>query len=129
MNENRIRVRLEPEMTPVRLEDKMDLHAQIDVEVDAHLTGLAVFGMVAIAVGVLSILMGSIFFVSGYPDKYHATDGVSIQDSHNFIETVVLLMGSGVVLLFFGASAFFYGRTVLGSGHLDQFTDSDVEVE
>ncbi len=129
MNENRIRVKLEPQMTPVRLDDKMDLHAQIDVAVDSHLTGLAVFGMVAIALGVLSILIGSVYFVSGYPDKYHATNGVTIDDSHNFIETVILLTGTGVVLLFFGASAFFYGRTVLGSGSLDQFTDSDVEVQ
>ncbi len=129
MNENRIRVRLEPEMTPVRLEDKMDLHAEIQVAVNSHLTGLAIFGMVAIAVGVLAMLVGAVYFTSGYPDKYHATAGVSIGDSHNFIETVVLLTGSGVVLLFFGASAFFYGRTVLGSGSLDQFTDSDVEVQ
>jgi len=39
------------------------------------------------------------------------------------------MTGAGVVLLFFGASSFFYGRTVLGSGSLDQFTDSDVEVQ
>ncbi|MES2154299.1 MAG: hypothetical protein V4510_04110 [bacterium] len=129
MNENRIRVRLEPEMTPVRLEDKMDLHAEIQVAVDSHLTGLAVFGMVAIAVGILGIVAGAVYFVSGYPDKYHAANGVTVADSHNFIESIVLLMGSGIVLLFFGASAFFYGRTVLGQGSLDQFTDSDVEVQ
>lgn len=130
MNENRIRVKLEPQLTPVRLEDKMDLHAEIQVAVDSHLTGLAIFGLVSLAVGILAFLAGAFMFAFGYPDPWYASFGSSTWgESRALIKGVVLFAASGVILLFLGTSTFFYGRTVLGSGSLDQFTDSDVEVE
>lgn len=128
-NDNRIRVRVEPEMTPIRLEDRMDLNSEIKVAVDSHLKGLAVAGLFAITVGTLMVLAGSIYFTLGYPDLYHASNGYTILESHTFIERVVEVLAAGVILLFGGTSAFFYGRLVLGSGHLDQFTTQALEVE
>jgi hypothetical protein len=128
MTENRIKVKVEPEMTPIRLEDRMDLNSEIKVAVGSHLKGLAVVGLVAIALGTLLVLAGSIYFTLGYPDLYHATRGYTILESHTFIERVVEVLAAGVILLFGGTSAFFYGRLVLGSGHLDQFsTNAEVE--
>jgi hypothetical protein len=130
-DDNRIRVKLEPEMQPVRYEDRMDLNSEIDVGVDTHMKGLGVAGLVAIAAGVLCILVGAIFFILGYPQDWIASisDTGKYAASRALIERVVLFLGFGITLLFFGVSAFFYGRTVLGSGHLDQFSTKEVEVE
>ncbi len=129
-DDNRIRVRLESEMQPVRYEDRMDLNSEIDVGVDTHMKGLGVAGLVAIAVGVLCVLIGSVLFTLGYPQDWYASIASDRWGaSRALIERVVLFLGGGIVLLFFGTSAFFYGRTVLGSGHLDQFTTKEVEVE
>lgn len=129
MTENRIKVRVEPEMTPIRLEDRMDLNSEIKVNVGSHLRGLAVVGLLAIALGTLLVLSGSIYFTLGYPDLYHATHGYTVTESHTFIERVVEVLAAGVILLFGGTSMFFYGRLVLGSGHLDQFSTQALEVE
>lgn len=130
MNENRIRLKLEPQLTPVRLEDKMDLHAEIQVAVDSHLTGVAFFGLACLGLGILSLLVGTIMFAFGYPNPWYSSFGQANWDeSRALIKQVILLCASGIVLLFLGASTFFYGRTVLGSGSLDQFTDSNVQVE
>jgi hypothetical protein len=128
MTENRIKVKVEQELTPIRLNDRMDLNSEINVAVDSHLKGIAVAGLAAIALGTLLVLAGSIYFTLGYPDLYHATHGYTVQESHTFIERVVETLAAGVVLLFGGTSSFFYGRLVLGSGHLDQFsTQAEVE--
>lgn len=128
-NDNRIRVRVEPEMTPIRLEDRMDLNSEIKVAVDSHLKGLAVAGLVAIALGTVLVLAGSIYFTLGYPNPYHSGNGFTVEQSFRFIERVVEILAAGIILLFGGTSAFFYGRLVLGSGHLDQFSTQALEVE
>lgn len=128
MSENRIKVKVEPEMTPIRLEERMDLNSEIKVSVGSHLKGLAVVGLGAIALGTVLVLAGSVYFTTGYPDLYHAAGGHTVAESHAFIERVVEILAAGVILLFGGTSAFFYGRLVLGSGHLDQFsTQAEVE--
>ncbi|MFO1533195.1 MAG: hypothetical protein ABR562_05800 [Thermoplasmatota archaeon] len=126
MSENRIRVRVEPELTPTRLEDKMDVNAEIDVGVDTHLKGLGVAGAVCVGVGFVALLAAALMFLFGYPTPWYGTaaDGEHVA----YVKTVVLLGASAVVFLFFGTSAFFYGRTVLGSGHMDQFATSAVEI-
>jgi hypothetical protein len=126
MTENRIRVKVEPELTPVRLEDKMDVHAEIDVGVESHLKGLGVFGAVLATVGALLIVVAAIMFAFGFPTPWYG----SIDDAgHNaFVKAVVITAAAGVTFLFVGTSAFFYGRTVLGSGHLDQFATTAVDV-
>lgn len=118
MSENRIRVHIEPELTPTRLEDKRDLNAEINVAVDSHMTGLAIFGLVALVLGVLSALVGLLIFGAQYPSD----------TPRQVIKQVVLFLGAGIVLLFLGTSSFFYGRTVLGSGRLDQFATKELEV-
>ncbi|HUR60834.1 MAG TPA: hypothetical protein VM286_00525 [Candidatus Thermoplasmatota archaeon] len=128
-SDNRIRVRVEPEMTPIRLEDRMDLNSEIKVAVDSHLKGLAVAGLVAIALGTLLLLVGCIYFTFGYPDLYRGNAPYTFAEATTFIERVVEALAAGVILLFGGTSAFFYGRLVLGSGHLDQFTTQALEVE
>lgn len=129
-DDNRIRVRLEPEMQPVHYEDRRDLNSEIDVGVETQTKGLGVAGLIAIAVGVVCLIIGAVFFTLGYPEPWYAS--ISDSDwleSRALVERVYLFLGAGIVLLFFGTSAFFYGRTVLGSGHLDQFTTNEVEVE
>ncbi|MEA3190879.1 MAG: hypothetical protein QOD77_1461 [Thermoplasmata archaeon] len=118
MSENRIRVNIQPELTPTRLEDRRDLNAEINVAVDSHMTGLAVFGVVALVLGVLSALVGLVIFGVQYPSAA----------PREVIKQAVLFLGSGIVLLFLGTSSFFYGRTVLGSGRLDQFATKELEV-
>ena len=129
MSENRIRVNLQPELTPTRLEDKvdkMDVNAEIDVGVNTHVKGLGMAGIACIVAGALAVLVASVMLAFGYPTPWI---GAPDDGGHTaFVKGVVLTAASGVVLLFFGTSAFFYGRTVLGSGQLDEFTSSNVEV-
>lgn len=117
LDDNRIRVKFQPELTPVRLQDRMDVKAEIDVGVDTHLKGVGVAGAVAAGTGLLAILVALTMLAFGYP-----------YPDLSFVKSVVLLAAAGVILLFLGASAFFYGRTVLGSGHLDEFSTTDVPV-
>lgn len=122
VRDNRIHLRVEPQLTPVRLEDKMDVNAEIKVAVDASLTGLGVAGIILLGLGSLCVLVGSILLGLGYPSPWYASiDSASWGESRDLIERVILFFGSGVLLLLLGTSMFFYGRTVLGSGHLDRF--------
>jgi hypothetical protein len=127
-DENRIRVRMQDELTPVRREERVDLNAEIKVDVDSHLKGLAVAGLAAIGLGTILLLAGAIMFTLGYPETYHGCGGACIPESHTFILWVVELLAAGIILLFVGTSSFFYGRTVLGSGHLDQFSTQEIQV-
>jgi hypothetical protein len=119
MNENRIKLRVEPEMTPVRMDDKLDLNAEIKVKVDSHLTGLGIFGLVMIAVATVLLLAGSILFSVAFPEKWYAQT-VSYDTSRTIIRAVVLMLGAGVVSLFLGTASYFYGRTVLGCRHPEE---------
>ena len=120
---NRIHVRVEPELTPIRLEDRrMGVHAEIDVKVNSRLTGLGILGVFAISLGALLLLVACLTFAFGYPEKYHARGDITEAESDAFIELVVLSAAAGVILLFLGTSMFFYGRTVLGSGMLDRYS-------
>lgn len=120
MTSNRITLRLEPELTPVRMDDKLDLNAEIKVKVDSHLTGLGVFGLILVGIGTVLLLTGAFLFWWAWPDQWNA-ETVSYARSRQLVEAVVLLIGAGLTALFFGTSSFFYGRTVLGSGSLDAF--------
>lgn len=117
VDENRIRVNLQPELTPTRHEDRVDVTAAVDVGVQTHLKGWGVVGAVCLGLGLVAMLVALVMFsFGGFP--MHV----------NFVKTVVLLASAGVVLLFFGTSAFFFGRTVLGSGRVDQYATREVEV-
>lgn len=129
MSENRIRVKLEDELTPVRREERMDLNAEIKVDVDSHLKGLAVVGLVAIALGTIALLVGAVLFTLGYPDQFKGSNGVTFEEATGFIERTVLMLTAGIILLLAGTSSFFYGRTVLGSGHVDQFVTKELEIQ
>lgn len=121
-DDNRIHVRMDPELVPVPVEDRrLDVKAEIQVNVQSRLTGLGVVGVVALALGAVAVVAASLLFATGYPDKYHALAGYTLAKSHAFIETVALVGALGLVLLLWGASAFFYGRNVLGAGRLDSF--------
>lgn len=122
---NRIRVRMEPELTPVRLEDRrLDLREEIQVRVDSHLTALGTAGLLVLGLAILAIIVGSTLFAQGYPQTWY-TEGPpgsdAYQASRALIESVLLLWGGGIVGLLLGTSMFFYGRTVLGSGRFDSF--------
>lgn len=119
-DEDTIHVRIRPELTPVRTENRINLNAAIDVAVKSRLTGLGIVGVIALAAGVFALLAGALVFMDAYPEKWYAQT-VPWAESRAIIELVVLLFGGGIVALFLGTSMFFYGRTVLGSGELDQF--------
>lgn len=119
-DDNRISLRMEPQLTPVRLEDKVDVNAEIKVAVDSHLTGLGVGGIACIFLGVLSLLVGMMVFAYAFPEHWRGSaDDLA---HYSYVKSVAGLVGLGIVLLFLGTSMFFYGRTVLGSGRLDQFS-------
>jgi hypothetical protein len=126
MDDNRIRVRLQPELTPARLEDKMDVNAEIDVGVETHLKGLGVFGAVLATVGALAMVVAATMFAFGYPTPW--VHDINDDGANAFVKGVILTAVTGIVLLFVGTSAFFYGRTVLGSGQVDQFATHEVLV-
>lgn len=129
MTDNRIKLRMEPELTPVRLEDKVDLDAEIKVAVDSHVTGLGAAGLVVMGLGMLSLVIGTLMFAFGYPERMRTPD-VTWEQAKAYGKAIALFVGAGVVLLFLGTSMFFYGRTVLGSGRLDQFNlEEPLEVE
>lgn len=117
-DENRIKLKVQQEATPISLQDQVDLKAQIKVDVETHLTGLGMAGVIALTLGALAIVIGSVVFLSVYPDQWYGdhSDG----SHYTYVRTVELLWGFGVVLLMLGTAMFFYGRTVLGSGGLQQ---------
>lgn len=130
MSQNRITVKIEPELQPTRLEDRMDVNAEIKVDVDTRFTKLAIFGIAAMAVGFIAIFLGSILFALNYPDPWYASmaDADKWLRSRNAIKAVGVSLAIGIIALLLGASAFFHGRTVLGAGRLDQFATKELEV-
>ncbi len=121
-DENRIRLRVQQEATPISLQDQVDLKAKIKVEVETHLTGLGMGGVVVLAVGALCVVIGSIWLAVVYPDNGWSGPAQPFSDPHYaIVRSIVLLLGFGITCLMLGTSMFFYGRTVLGSGGLEQF--------
>lgn len=121
VDENRIRLRVQQEATPISLQDQVDLKAQIKVDVETHLTGLGMAGVIALALGALCLVVGCVILASTYPDNGWSGPAQPFSDPHyDTVRSVVLLMGGGVTLLMLGTAMFFYGRTVLGSGGLQQ---------
>src|SRR5215210_2951569 len=115
--ENRIKLKVQQDPTPISLQDQVDLKAKIKVEVETHLTGLGMAGVVTLAVGALCVVIGSIFLAVVYPDNGWSGPAQPFTHRHyDVVRTVVLLLGFGVTCLMVGTSMFFYGRTVLGSG-------------
>jgi hypothetical protein len=124
--ENRIRLKVQQEPTPISLQDQVDLKAKIKVEVETHLTGLGMAGVVTLAIGALCVVIGSVFLAVVYPDNGWSGPAQPFSDPHYaVVRTIVLLLGVGVTCLLLGTSMFFYGRTVLGSGGLEQFESEE----
>lgn len=120
-DENRIRLKVQQEATPISLQDQVDLKAQIKVDVETHLTGLGMAGVIALTLGALAIVIGSIILAATYPDNGWSGPAQPFSDPHyDVVRSVVLLIGVGITLLMLGTAMFFYGRTVLGSGGLQQ---------
>jgi hypothetical protein len=120
--DNRIRLRVQQEATPISLQDQVDLKAKIKVEVETHLTGLGMGGVLVLALGALLVVIGAVVFAIVYPDNGWSGPAQPFSDSHyDVVRAVVLLLGLGITGLMLGTSMFFYGRTVLGSGGLEQF--------
>ena len=124
--ENRIKLKVQQDPTPISLQDQVDLKAKIKVEVETHLTGLGMAGVVTLAVGALCVVIGSILLAVTYPDNGWSGPAQPFSHSHyDIVRAVVLLLGFGVTCLMLGTSMFFYGRTVLGSGGLEQFESEE----
>ena len=120
-DDNRIRLKVQQEATPISLQDQVDLKAQIKVDVETHLTGLGMAGVIALTLGALAIVIGSIVLAATYPDNGWSGPAQPFSDPHyDVVRSVVLLIGVGITLLMLGTAMFFYGRTVLGSGGLQQ---------
>lgn len=124
--ENRIKLKVQQEATPISLQDQVDLKAKIRVEVETHLTGLGMGGVVTLAIGALCVVLGSIYLAIVYPDNGWSGPAQPFSDPHYAtVRAIVLLLGFGVTCLMLGTSMFFYGRTVLGSGGLEQFESEE----
>lgn len=120
--DNRIKLKVQQEATPISLQDQVDLKAKINVEVETHLTGLGMGGVVVLAIGALLVVIGAIVFAVVYPDNGWSGPAQPFSDPHyDVVRAVVLLLALGITGLMLGTSMFFYGRTVLGSGGLEQF--------
>lgn len=124
--ENRIKLRVQQEPTPISLQDQVDLKAQIKVEVETHLTGLGMGGVVILAIGAICVVLGCVLFAIVYPDNGWRGPAQPFSDQHyDIVRAVVLLFGVGITSLMLGTSMFFYGRTVLGSGGLERFESEE----
>jgi hypothetical protein len=124
--ENRIRLRVQQEATPISLQDQVDLKAKIKVDVETHLTGLGMGGVVVLALGALFVVIGSIWLAAVYPDRGWSGPAQPFSDPHyTTVRSIVVLLGLGITSLMLGTSMFFYGRTVLGSGGLEQFESEE----
>lgn len=120
--DNRIKLKVQQEATPISLQDQVDLKAKINVEVETHLTGLGMGGVLVLAVGALLVVVGAVVFAIVYPDNGWSGPAQPFSDPHyDVVRAVVLLLALGITGLMLGTSMFFYGRTVLGSGGLEQF--------
>ncbi len=117
-NENRIRLKVQQEATPISLQDQIDVKAQIKVDVETHLTGLGMAGVVSLTLGAILLIFGCVMWVIIYPDEW----GGYVGDGGSFTKTLIVeeLWGFGFTSLMLGTAMFFYGRTVLGSGGLQQ---------
>ena len=122
--ENRIRLKVQQEATPISLQDQIDVKAQIKVDVETHLTGLGMVGVVCLALGALLLIIGCVMFVAVYPQGWGGVIG-QWADFRN-TRTIELLWGVGATFLMIGTAMFFYGRTVLGSGGLQQMESQEI---
>lgn len=116
--ENRIRLKVQQEATPISLQDQVDVKAQIRVDVETHLTGLGMAGVVSLTLGAVLLIIGCVMWVVIYPAEW----GGYVGDDSSFTKTLIVeeLWGFGFTFLMLGTAMFFYGRTVLGSGGLQQ---------
>lgn len=120
-DDNRIRLKVQQEATPISLQDQVDLKAQIKVDVETHLTGLGMAGVIALALGALCAVIGFVWLAVVYPDNGWSGPAQPFSDPHyGVVRSIVLLVAGGVTFLMLGTAMFFYGRTVLGSGGLQQ---------
>jgi len=125
-DENRIKLKVQQEPTPISLQDQVDLKAKIKVEVETHLTGLGMGGVVVLAVGALCVVVACVWLAIVYPNNGWRGPAQPFSDAHYaIVRSIVLLMGVGVTGLMLGTAMFFYGRTVLGSGGLEQFESEE----
>ena len=122
--ENRIRLKVQQEATPISLQDQVDVKAQIKVDVETHLTGLGMAGVVCLALGALLLLIGCALFVAVYPSGWGGFVG-QWSTFRNTL-TIELLWGVGATFLMLGTAMFFYGRTVLGSGGLQHLESQEI---
>src|ERR1051325_10839256 len=111
--ENRIRLRVQQEATPISLQDQVDLKAKIKVDVETHLTGLGMVGVVVLALGALFVVIGSIRLAAVCPDRGWSGPAQPFSDPHyTAVRSIVVLLGLGITSLMLGTSMFFYGRHV-----------------
>ncbi len=122
-SENRIRLKVNQEAVPISLADQVDLKAKIKVDVETHLTGLGVAGVISLSLGAICLLLGSVYFLAVYPDDWYGEPDDPVHYAN--VRNVELLLGAGVICLMFGTAMFFYGRTVLGSGGLQAFEGAE----
>src|ERR1041385_4134686 len=109
--ENRIRLRVQQEATPISLQDQVDLKAKIKVDVETHLTGLGMGGVVVLALGALFVVIGSIWLAAVYPDRGWSGPAQPFSDPHYTTgRSLVLPLGPRLTCLVLGTSMFFYGR-------------------
>lgn len=99
----------------------VDVEADIGVEVDSRLTGLGRTGAIVTAVGVAATLVGAGLFIVSYPETWTGT-GATFDESTSAVRTVVLAVSAGITLILLGASMFFHGRQVFGSGSIDHLS-------
>lgn len=99
----------------------VDVEAEIEIKVDSRLTGLGRTGVVVMALGAVATLVGAILFIASYPETWTG-NGATFEESTAAVRTVVLLASAGITLIFLGASMFFHGRQVLGSGSFDHLS-------
>ncbi len=119
-DDNRVRVNVGASSVEEH-ERNIDVRADIGVSMSNQATPSATIGIVLMVLGGIGLLIGSVMYLIGYPDRWYGTGGVTVEESKQWVESIVLLVGLGIILAVYGTSLYYFGRHVAGRGRLQHF--------
>lgn len=99
-------------------ERQVAVEADLGVQMEDKPTIWSRLGVIGIILGGLSIVLGCLIYIAGYPERWYALDGVTIAESKQYVKAIVLTLGVGLMLLLEGTALYFFGRHVNGKGRL-----------
>ncbi len=123
MTEEHIPVPVHTPMDDLRQGHKIDVHADVGVEMRSHHGFMGKTGIVMAGLGAGAFTVAILILLYAFPDRWVSAAGVM------YAEVVVAFGGVGLLLLMLGVVFFLYGRSVFGYSRMETIhTQQDVEV-